>query len=61
MRNECLSFITVAGNRDYDQDGDSVIKVYRHPMRKLLISTGAFQGHQGNGQGAFSQSPLLPP
>ena len=25
------------------------------------VSTGAFQGHQGNYQGAWRQSPLLPP
>ena len=32
-----------------------------HPMRKLLIFTGAFQGHQGNDQGAWRKLPLLPP
>ena len=32
-----------------------------HPVRKLQISTGAFQGHQGNDKGAWRQSPPLPP
>ena len=32
-----------------------------HPMRKLCISTGAFQGHQGNDHRAWRQSPSLPP
>ena len=32
-----------------------------HPMRKVLISTGAFQGHQGNNKGEWRQSPLLSP
>ena len=31
-----------------------------HPMRKLYIFTGAFQGHQGNYQGPSRQLPLLP-
>ena len=31
------------------------------PVRKLYVSIGAFQGHQGNDQGAWRQSPLLPP
>ena len=30
------------------------------PMRKLSISTGAFQGHQGNDHGAWGHTPLLP-
>ena len=28
-----------------------------HPIRKLKTSAGAFQGCQGNGQGAWRQSP----
>ena len=28
-----------------------------HPMRKLYISTRAFEGHQGNGKGQRRQSP----
>ena len=31
-----------------------------HSMRKLRISIGAFQGHQGNDERAQRQSPLLP-
>ena len=38
----------------------SLLKAKGHPMRKLLMSIRAFQGHQGNDQGAWRQSPALP-
>ena len=32
-----------------------------HPLRKSYNSIGAFQGRQGNDQGAWRQLPMLPP
>ena len=37
-----LAFITVIGNREHDQDGDSMIKVYTNLANESYVSELAF-------------------
>ena len=45
----------------FERTPTKILHARRAPNMYEEISTGSFEGHQGNDQGALRQSPSLPP